>query len=113
VRQIATGTALTLWEARLKLRAANEMLFYKGSMEPFCIFLVTARSTARVAQLDRASASGAEGHRFESCRARAAPAPPSGPPTRGALPPGPIPGPEAFARWSAPCPFRCNPSREL
>jgi hypothetical protein len=29
-----------------------------------------AESSAPVAQLDRASASGAEGHRFESCRAR-------------------------------------------
>jgi hypothetical protein len=33
-------------------------------------FAFCTQTSARVAQLDRASASGAEGHRFESCRAR-------------------------------------------
>ena len=41
---------------------------------------------ARVAQLDRASASGAEGHRFESCRARLR-LPPPLPCRAGTLPP--------------------------
>ena len=39
---------------------------------PRCAIISTC---APVAQLDRASASGAEGHRFESCRARHSPSP--------------------------------------
>src|SRR6185295_11074834 len=34
-----------------------------------CVFMIPFRIGAPVAQLDRATASGAVGHRFESCRA--------------------------------------------
>jgi hypothetical protein len=37
----SSDVALTPFSSAVKFRSANEMLFYKGSAEPFCIYLVT------------------------------------------------------------------------
>jgi hypothetical protein len=51
--------------------AKGATIFYNGNARAECLFWVgkpVAKSCVPVAQLDRASASGAEGYRFEPCR---------------------------------------------
>ena len=48
--------------------SANDGAYMEFDADGF-MFHNSATNRAPVAQLDRASASGAEGHRFESCRA--------------------------------------------